>query len=59
MDKEKLIWKIYYKLSCSMTCAPRHSSPGFTTTGTNIEAGPVHIKYSFPYFWDKEPGLDK
>ena len=33
-----------YKLSCSMTCAPLQFSPGFTTTGTSIEAGPVQMK---------------
>lgn len=50
---------VVYKLSCSITWAPLQSLPGFTTTGTSIEAGPVHMKCSLPYFCDKEPGLDK
>lgn len=33
-----------YKLSCSMTCAPLHSSPGPTTTGTRMDDGPVQRK---------------
>lgn len=33
-----------YKLSCSITCAPLHSSAGFKTTGTSMEAGPVQMK---------------